>query len=74
MSISFRTGCGGWTAGFPYPADSPGEAAGVAEGFAQEVLDLGVGAAELVSGPARERVVHRRIEPEEELLSFGDHV
>ena len=38
----------------------PGQPAGVGQRAAEQVLDLGVGAAQLVAGPAGQRVVHRR--------------
>jgi hypothetical protein len=41
------------------------------EGAAEEVLDLGVAATEIVRGPAVEGAQERRVEPQEERLLFG---
>jgi hypothetical protein len=45
--------------------DVVGRAPGVGERAARQVLDLASAPAEIVGGPASERVVHRRVEPEE---------
>jgi hypothetical protein len=47
-----------------------GQAPGVAERPAQQHLDLGVDAAQLVVGPAADRVVHGRIDSEQYLPPF----
>jgi hypothetical protein len=54
---------GGWP-------DDAGEAAGVVERSAQEHLDLRVDAAQVVSGPARERVVDGGVEAQEHGLAL----
>jgi hypothetical protein len=43
-----------------------GQAPSVAEGAPQQHLDLGVGTAQLVVGPACECVVNRRVDPEKD--------
>lgn len=47
--------------------------AGVGQGAPEQQLDVGVETAELVRRPPRERVVHRRIDTEEYLLSVSTH-
>jgi hypothetical protein len=47
--------------------------AGVCEGAAKQELDLGVEAAELVCGPARERVAHSRVDAKEDRLALATH-
>lgn len=47
--------------------------AGVGEGAAQEQLDLGVDATELVCCPPDQRVVHRRVQPDEDRLAVPRH-
>jgi hypothetical protein len=47
------------------------QAACLLEGAAEEVLDLGVAAAEVVRGPAVEGGEERRVEAQEERLLFG---
>ncbi|MEU4163491.1 hypothetical protein [Actinoplanes sp. NPDC026670] len=53
-----RPGSAGRAAGAPHPADSTGKPAGVAQRLAEQILDLGVGAAQLVPGPPCKGVVH----------------
>lgn len=59
-------------------AATPGErsgvlwhASGVAQRFAQQHLHLGVDAAELVVGPAHERIVDRRVDPQQDLSALA---
>jgi hypothetical protein len=61
------------TAGAAEFAYSAGEAAGIGQGPAEQVLDLGVGAAQVVGRPAGQRVVHHGIQPEQDLLAFDSH-
>ena len=51
-----------------------GHPTGVVEGAAQQHLDLGVEAAELVGGPAREGIVDRRIDAQQDLFALMAHV
>lgn len=51
----------GWPSAPGYGFCVLGHAAGVLEGTAQEHLDLGVQTAQVVGGPAGERIVHGRI-------------
>ena len=53
--------------------DRVGQPAGVLQGPAQHHLDLGVHAAQLVGGPAGERVVDRGVDAEDELLALARH-
>jgi hypothetical protein len=47
--------------------------AGVCERAAEQKLDLGVEAAQLVCCPARERVVHSRVDAKEDRLALTTH-
>jgi hypothetical protein len=47
--------------------------AGVCERAAKQELDLGVEAAKLVCCPARERVVHNRVDAKEDGLALTAH-
>ena len=64
--------------GFPRRAAGPAHLPGlaghpprVAERAAQQELDLGVGAAQLVGGPPGQRVVNGRIEPKQHALALA---
>lgn len=46
-------------------------APGAAQRFAQQHLDLRVDAAELVVGPAHERIVDRRVNPQQDLSALA---
>ena len=46
-----------------------GHPAGLGQGLAQQHLDLGVHAPELVVGPAGQRIVHRRVDSEQNLAA-----
>jgi hypothetical protein len=48
-----------------------GHASGLGQRPAQDDLDLGVDAAEFVVGPADERVVDSRVDPQEDLPAFA---
>jgi hypothetical protein len=48
--------------------------AGVIKGPAEEHLDLGIEASQLIGGPASERVVHGGIEAQRDLLALAAHV
>lgn len=59
-------------------AATPGQRSGlrghpssVAQRFAQQHLHLGIDAAELVVGPAHERIVDRRIDPQQDLPALA---
>jgi hypothetical protein len=61
------------TAGTAGAADLPGAGghpAGVGQGAPQQELDLGVGAARFVAGPAGQGVVHGRVHPEQDVLAL----
>ncbi|GAA2532800.1 hypothetical protein GCM10010201_35470 [Pilimelia columellifera subsp. columellifera] len=73
ISFFLRLGFGTGPSGAADPADSSGKATGVCEGFTQQILNLGVRAAQLVSGPPCKCVVHGGVEPEKKLLPFGSH-
>jgi hypothetical protein len=51
-----------------------GHPAGVVEGAPKEHLDVGVEAAELVSGPPSQGVVDLRIDPQQHLFALTSHV
>jgi hypothetical protein len=51
-----------------------GHPAGIIESASQEHLDLGVEAAEIISGPPREGVVDRRVDTQQNLLALFAHV
>jgi hypothetical protein len=61
------------SAGSPDPAQVAGQPAGLGQRPAKQELDLRVGAAQLVARPAGQRVVDRRVQPQQELLTFGRH-
>jgi hypothetical protein len=48
-----------------------GHSPGVGEGAAEEHLDVRVEAAELIAGPAHQRVVYRRVHAEQDLPAFA---
>ena len=60
-----------WPAGPAHLPGVGGHAAGVGERAAQQVFDLGVGAAQFVGGPAGEGVVDRGVEAEQEAFAAG---
>jgi hypothetical protein len=64
---------GGWPAAPGNGLCLLGHPAGVIQGPAQEQLDLGIEAPQLVRGPPGQRVVHRRVKPERDLLAFPVH-
>ena len=51
----------------------PGQPSGVGQRAAQQELDLGVGAAQLVTGPPGQGVMHRRVEPQQHALTLAHH-
>jgi hypothetical protein len=51
-----------------------GHPARVVEGAAQQHLDVGVEAAELVSGPPRQGVVDGGVDAQQDLFAFAAHV
>jgi hypothetical protein len=51
----------------------PGHPAGVIEGSAEDQLDLGVEAAQLVCSPIGQRVVHCGVKPQRDLLALAAH-
>ena len=52
-------------------ADLARQPAGLVQGPAQQHLDLGVQAPELVARPPLQRVVDGRVQPQQHLASFG---
>jgi hypothetical protein len=50
-----------------------GHPAGIGEGSAQQQLDLRIEAAELIRRPPTQRVVHGRIEAEQDRLALSGH-
>src|SRR5215469_5104231 len=61
------------TAGAAHLPDVSRQAAGLAQRAAEQELDLGVGAAQVVAGPPGQRVVHSRVESEQDALAFGHY-
>jgi hypothetical protein len=51
-----------------------GHPAGVVQGASQQHLDVGVEAAELVSGPPGQGVVHRWVDAQQHLFALTAHV
>ena len=49
----------------------PGQPPGVGERAAQQELDLGVGAAQLVTGPPGQGVMYRRVQPQQHFLTLA---
>src|SRR5271154_3394768 len=75
----YRSGGVGRAAGAGPPglAHLPGVAwqpACIGQRLAQQVLDLGVGAAQLVGGPAGQRVVHGGVQPQQDALALAHRV
>src|ERR1017187_2148712 len=62
---------GGWPSAGAHPSGVAGEPSGVGERAAEEELDLGVGAAQLVAGPSGQGVVDGGVEPEQDAFAFG---
>src|SRR6185437_16662485 len=62
---------GTWPAGPAHGSDLAGQPPGVGQGTAQEELDLGVGAAQLVGGPPGQGVVDRRVQAQQETLALA---
>jgi hypothetical protein len=50
-----------------------GQAASLGQRAAEQKLDLGVGAAQVVAGPPGQGVVHGGVEPEQHALAFGHY-
>jgi hypothetical protein len=50
-----------------------GHPAGVVEGPSKQHLDVGVEAAEVVSGPARQGIMHRWIDAQQHLFALTAH-
>jgi hypothetical protein len=63
-----------WPATPGYCLGLLGHPAGLVEGPSKENLDLGVEAAELISGPPGQRVVNGGVETQRDLLSLAAHV
>jgi hypothetical protein len=63
-----------WPATPGYRLGLLGHPAGIVQGSAEENLDLGVEAAELVGGPPGERVMNRGIKAQRDLLALAAHV
>jgi hypothetical protein len=51
----------------------PGHPAGVVEGAPKQHLDVGVEAAELVSRPARQGIVHCWVDAQQHLFALSAH-
>lgn len=60
-----------WSTGSPHLAGMRGQPARICERLAQEELDLGIRAADLVTGPAGECVVDSGIETEQHALALA---
>jgi hypothetical protein len=70
----FGLGAAWWPPGLAHRRDPARQSPGVGERTAQEVLDLGVRAAQLVGGPAGQRVVDRRVESQQDALALCHRV
>jgi hypothetical protein len=57
-------------AGPAHLPDPAGQAAGLGQRAAEQVLDLGVSAAQVIACPPGQRVVHGRVEAEQHLFAF----
>src|SRR6266566_400940 len=65
-----RAGVARWPARLAHLPHSTRQPPGVGQGVAQEELDLGVGAAQLVGGPPGQGVVHRRVQAQQDAFSL----
>jgi hypothetical protein len=65
---------GGWPAPSGQRLCLVGHPTGLIQGASQQHFDVGVEAAELVGGPAGQRVVHSRIQSKRYLLALAAHV
>ena len=59
--------------GAAHLADVAGQATGAGQRLPEQELDLGVDTAQIVGGPPRQRVVHRGVEPQQDLLPRPTH-
>jgi hypothetical protein len=62
---------GGWPAAGPHQPGAAGQPPSLGERAAEQELDLGVGAAQLVAGPPGQGVVDGRVQPQQDALAFG---
>jgi hypothetical protein len=67
----FGCGWGGWPPAGPHWPGAPGQLPRVGERTAEQELDLGVGAAQLVAGLLGEGVVDGGVQPQQDALAFG---
>jgi hypothetical protein len=58
-------------AGPAYRPDSAGQPPGVGQRAAEQELNLGVGAAQFVGGPPAQRIVHGRVQPQQDVLALA---
>src|SRR5215831_3844271 len=62
---------GGWPPAGPHRPGAAGQPPGVSERAAEQELDLGIGAAQLVGRPSGQSVVDGGVQPEQDALTFG---
>jgi len=60
-----------WPAGFAHRSHSARQPAAVGEGAPEQVLDLGVGAAQLIGRPPGQGVVDGRVQAQQDALAFA---
>ena len=65
---------GGWPAAPGHWPGVSGHPAGVVERAAEQHLDVGVEAAELVGGPSGKGIVDRRVDAQQHLFALTAHV
>src|ERR1700722_19512029 len=69
--VLFGRGIARRTAGLAHRAHAARQPAAVGESMPEQVLDLGIGAAQLVGGPPSQGVVNGRAQPQQDALAFA---
>ena len=67
----FRTAVGGRPPTGPHRSGAAGQPSGFCERGAEQELDLGVGAAQLVAGPPDQGVMDGWVQAQQDALAFG---
>jgi hypothetical protein len=62
---------GGWPPAGPHRPGTAGQPSSLGERTAEQELDLGVSAAQLVAGPPGQGIVDGGVQPQQDALAFG---